>query len=317
VKYAFIAEKQVAFPVAMLCRVLDVSRSGFYDYLAEPETERQRRDASLAEKARAVFVEHKGRYGSPRVCRELRERGDVVSLRKVAEIMRDEGLRARSKKRFRATTDSKHEDPIAPNLLARDFTASAPNEAWVTDVTAVWTHAGWLFLAAIVDLFSRRLVGWATSSTNDRALALDALNAALVARRPRPGLVHHSDRGSPYASADYRRALERAGAVASMSRKGDCWDNAVAESFFATLKTEALDGHMPVDHDAATRALADYIDGYSNTKRRHSFIDYESPIEFKLKTQLAAMAASSTCPFGGGKFRHRRAIAPYLDCRTG
>ena len=244
-RYAFIAEKRVAFPVAALCRVLCVSRSGFYDYLDEPATERDRRDAVLAAKTRAVFAEHKGRYGSPRVCRELRERGDVVSEKKVAQVMRDNGLVARRKKRFRATTDSKHDDPIAPNLLARDFTTSGPNEAWVTDVTAVWTLAGWLFLAAIVDLYSRRVVGWATSANNDTALALDALRAALVARRPPPGLVHHSDRGSPYASADYRRALERAGAVASMSRKGDCWDNAVAESFFATLKTEAFGDRVP------------------------------------------------------------------------
>jgi transposase InsO family protein len=290
-RYAFIAEKRVAFPVAALCRVLCVSRSGFYDYLDEPETERDRRDAVLAAKTRAVFAEHKGRYGSPRVHRELRERGDVVSEKKVAQVMRDNGLVARRKKRFRATTDSKHDNPIAPNTLARDFTASGPNEAWVTDVTAVWTLSGWLFLAAIVDLYSRRVVGWATSASNDTALALDALRAALVARRPPPGFVHHSDRGSPYASADYRRALERAGAVASMSRKGDCWDNAVAESFFATLKTEALGDRIPDDHDVATRALGEYIDGYYNSRRRHSFIDYECPIEFELKSQLAAMAA--------------------------
>jgi transposase InsO family protein len=291
VRYAFIAEKRVAFPIAVLCRVLCVSRSGFYAWLTEPETERERRDASRAAKTRAVFVEHRGRYGSPRVCRELRHRGDVISEKKVAQLMRENGLVARPKKRFRATTDSKHDDPIAPNLLARDFTASGPNEAWVTDVTAVWTHAGWLFLAAILDLFSRRVVGWATSANNDRALALDALRAALVARRPQAGLVHHSDRGSPYASADYRRALERAGAVPSMSRKGDCWDNAVAESFFATLKTEGLGDLVPDDHDAARRVIGDYIDGYYNSKRRHSFVDYESPIEFELKSQLAAMAA--------------------------
>ena len=290
-RYAFIAEKRVAFPVAVMCRVLGVSRSGFYDYLAEPETGRDRRDAVLAAKTRAVFDEHRGRYGSPRVCRELRERGDRVSKKKVAQIMRDEGLVARSKKRFRATTDSRHDDPIAPNLLERDFTASGPNEVWVTDVTAVWTLSGWLFVAAILDLFSRRVVGWACSAFNDRALALDALRAALVARRPPPGLVHHSDRGSPYASADYRRALERAGAIPSMSRKGDCWDNAVAESFFATLKTEALGELIPEDHDAATRLIGDYIEGYYNSKRRHSFVDYESPITFELKSQLAAMAA--------------------------
>lgn len=290
-RYAFIAEKRVAFPVAVLCRVLGVSRSGFYAFVAKPETEQKRRDASLAAKTRAVFAEHQGRYGSPRVYRELRHRGDVVSEKKVAQLMRDNGLVARPKKRFRATTDSNHDDPIAPNLLARDFTASGPNEVWVTDVTAVWTLTGWLFVAAILDLFSRRVVGWATSANNDRALALDALRSALVARRPPPGLVHHSDRGSPYASTDYRRALERAGAIASMSRKGDCWDNAVAESFFATLKTEALGDLVPEDHDVATRIVGAYIDGYYNSKRRHSFIGYESPIEFELKSHLAAMTA--------------------------
>jgi len=178
VRYAFIAEKKVAFPVAVLCRALCVSRSGFYDYLREPETERERRDAMLAAKTRAVFVEHEGRYGSPRVTRELRGRGDVVSEKKVAQLMHDSGLVARPKKRFRATTDSKHDDPIAPNLLERDFTANGPNEVWVTDVTAVWTRAGWLFLAAILDLFSRRVVGWATSANDDTALALDALRTA-------------------------------------------------------------------------------------------------------------------------------------------
>jgi transposase InsO family protein len=291
VKFAFIAERKVAFPVAVLCRVLEVSRSGFYDYLTEPETPKERRDASLAARTRAVFVEHKGRYGSPRVCRELRERGDIVNEKKVAEVMRQLRLVARPKKRFRVTTDSKHEDPIAPNLLQRDFTAKAPNEAWVTDVTAIWTRGGWVFLAAIVDLFARRVVGWATSTRNDTALALDAFHAALATRRPLPGLVHHSDRGSPYASDDYRRALTRAGAIASMSRKGDCWDNAVAESFFATLKTEAFGGDVPADPDDATRIVGEYIDGYYNTNRRHSFIDYESPIQFELKSMLAAMAA--------------------------
>jgi len=290
-RYAFIAEKRVAFPVAALCRAMRVSRSGFYGYLAEPETERERGDAGLSAKTRAVFAEHKGRYGSPRVCRELRERGDLVSAMKVARLMRENGLVARKKKRFRATTDSKHDDPIAPNLLDRDFTASGPNEVWATDVTAVWTQSGWLFVAAILDLYSRRVVGWATSANNDRALALDALRAGLVARQPPPGLLHHSDRGSPYASGEYRRALARAGAVASMSRKGDCWDNAVAESFFATLKSEALGDRVPDDHDTATRLLGEYIDGYYNPKRRHSFLGYESPIEFELKSQLAAMAA--------------------------
>ena len=290
-RVAFIAERQVAFPIAVLCRVLDVSRSGFYDYLTHPVTDREVRDVALAAKARAVFVEHKGRYGSPRVWRELCERGDVVSEKKVAQVMREQGLMARRKRRFRATTDSRHHDPIAPDLLERDFSASAPNEAWVTDVTALWTHAGWLFVAALLDLLSRRVVGWAASANNDRALALDALRAALVARRPPPGWVHHEGRGSPYASTDDRYALERACAVASMSRRGGGSDNAVVESFFATLKTEALDDRVPDDHDAATRAIGHSIDGYYNTKWRHSFIGFQSPIQFELKTQLAAMAA--------------------------
>ncbi len=195
--------------------------------------------------------------------------------------------------------------PVLRGNLFREwlgFTFSmelAANDPFVLDAfvdiapweAAVWTQSGWLFVAAILDLYSRRVVGWATSANNDRALALDALRAALVARQPPPGLLHHSDRGSPYASGEYRRALARAGAVASMSRKGDCWDNAVAESFFATLKTEALGDLVPGDHDAATRLLGEYIDGYYNAKRRHSFLGYESPIEFELKSQLAAMAA--------------------------
>ena len=290
-RYAFIAEKRVAFPVAALCRVLCVSRSGFYDYLDQPETERDRRDAVLAAKTRAVFAEHKCRYGSPRVCRELRGRGDVVSEKKVAQVMRDNGLVARRKKRFRATTDSKHDDPIAPNLLERDFVADAKNEVWVTDVTSVWTQRGWLFLAVLIDLFSRRVVGWATSANNDRFLALDALRDAVRKQRPPGGLIHHSDRGSPYASDDYRAELGRHGMRASMSRKGDCWDNAVAESFFGTIKTELIGDLIYDDHEVATLALGHYIDGYYNPRRRHSYLGYVSPIEFELKSHAPAMAA--------------------------
>lgn len=255
-RYALISENRVAYPVAVLCRVMTVSRAGCYAYLDEPETARARRDAGLAKKARAIFEEHKGRYDSPRACRDLRRRGDIVSGKKVGQVMRDEGLVARRKPRRRATTDSKHDDPIAPNLLERNLTADGPNEAWATDVTAVWTVAGWLFLAAIIDLFSRRVVGWATSASNDRALALDELGGALLARRPPPGLLHHSDRGRPYASADYQRALDRAGIVQSMSGKGDCWDDAVSESSFATIKSEALNEWVPADNDTATAPSA-------------------------------------------------------------
>jgi putative transposase len=196
--------------------------------------------------------------------------------------MQENSLVAITSRRFRKTTDSKHDFPIAPNLLERDFTAIKPNASWVTDITFIWTLQGWLYLAVIIDLFSRRVVGWSTSRNVDRHLALAALDVALRQRHPSSGLVHHSDRGSTYASGDYRKALEREGIECSMSRKGDCWDNAVAESFFATLKREMEN----IDHleswQVANISIAEYIDGFYNLHRRHSALNYNSPIEFEL-----------------------------------
>ena len=205
--------------------------------------------------------------------------------------MRVAGLRARQKRRFRRTTDSNHALPIAPNVLERHFKADAPNRAWVTDVTYIATGEGWLYLAAIRDLFSRRVVGWATSDVNDRVLALDALDRALRARRPSLGMIHHSDRGSPYASDDYRAALKARSITASMSRTGDCWDNAVAESFFATLKGELVDHEHYPSRAVAAASIGDYVERFYNVQRRHSYLDYVSPIEFELKAQVAALAA--------------------------
>lgn len=290
-KYAFILTRQVAFTIATMCRLLEVSTSGFYSWRNQPDSAREGRDAVLLKKVATVFNEFGGRYGSPRVVEELRAEGHVVSERKVAVVMRDAALVARPKKRYRATTDSKHGDPIASNLLERNFRADDKNLVWVTDVTAIWTQSGWLFLAAMLDLFSRRVVGWATSATNDRFLALDALRDAIQKRKPAPGLTAHSDRGSPYASDDYREELARFGIVPSMSRKGDCWDNAVAESFFSTLKTELVGNDIYTSHAAATRAIGDYIDGFYNARRRHSYLSYISPIEFELRRQTQAMAA--------------------------
>lgn len=224
-KFAFISEEKVAFPIAVLCRLLDVSPSGFYATQGRPKSRHALRDEALSERVAAAHVASNRRYGSPRVHAELKATGQRVGRKRVARLMREKALVARKRRRFRTTTDSKHGFPIAPNVLARDFSASGPDQVWVTDITFLWTKQGWLYLAAILDLFSRRVVGWATSEHVDRHLALKALDVALGQRSPARDLVHHSDRGSTYASDDYRKALETRGIECSMSRKGDCWDS--------------------------------------------------------------------------------------------
>ena len=281
-KFAFISEEKVAFPVAVLCRLLAVSPSGYYATRGRPKSLHARRDEDLAKRVADAHRTSKRRYGSPRVHADLTAAGERVGRKRVARLMREKGLVARMRRRFRTTTDSKHDFPIAPNVVGRDFTANAPDQVWVTDITFLWTAQGWLYLAVILDLFSRRVVGWATSQNVDRHLALAALDTALTKRRPIAGLVHHSDRGSTYASSDYRKALDARGIECSMSRKGDCWDNAVAESFFATLKRE-LEGIDAIEsRTAATISIGEYIDGFYNLERRHSAINYTSPVEFEL-----------------------------------
>ncbi len=289
-KFAFISQQKVAFPIAVLCRVMEVSTSGYYASVGRPVSARARRDVALGVHVAAAHEASKRRYGSPRVHAELRAQGQMVGRKRVARLMRERNLAARKRRRFRSTTDSKHAFPLAPNVLARDFTASAPNHAWVTDITFVWTQEGWLYLAVILDLFSRRVVGWAMSENVDRHLALAALDMALDQRRPTGELLHHSDRGSTYASEDYRAALEKRGIQCSMSRKADCWDNAVAESFFSSLKweVEGLDGCE--SRDTARVLIAAYIDGFYNLQRRHSTLGYFSPVEFELKYSLRPVA---------------------------
>jgi putative transposase len=282
VKFAFVSEEQVAFPIAVTCRVLGVSTSGYYAWKERPTSLRTRRDAELGTRIRVAHGASFGRYGSPRVHAELRASGEKVGRKRVARIMKEAGLAGRMRRRFRKTTDSNHSFPIAPNVLERDFCTAAPNQAWVTDITYLWTREGWLYLAVMLDLFSRRVVSWATSASVDRHLALTALRAAVRDRRPGADLVHHSDRGSTYASGDYRGALESHGIECSMSRKGDCWDNAVAESFFATLKREVEEIDRLESHAQANAVLADYIDRFYNFQRRHSTIGYRSPVEFEL-----------------------------------
>jgi transposase InsO family protein len=290
-RYEFIEEEKASFSVSSLCRALEVSGSGYYDWRSRGPSVRQRRRDDLAIKVKAVHHRSKGTYGSPRVREQLVRLGETVSEKTVAEIMQQEGLRARRRKRYKATTDSRATYRIAPNLLARNFTAEAPNQAWVTDVTAIWTWTGWVYLAAILDLFARRVVGWALSESNDTVLALAALRCAVASRQPAAGLVHHSDRGSPYGADDYIKALDEIGAVRSMSRKGDCWDNAVAESFFATLEHECLQDLTPATFLDAHRLVGGYIDGFYNPERLHSTIGFVSPVEYELLSVLRQEAA--------------------------
>jgi transposase InsO family protein len=287
----FIAAKKALYPVRLLCELLDVSRSGFYAWVDRPASPKRIADAQLVLEIRAALARGRGAYGSPRVHRELRARGIRVGKKRVERLMRENGIFARQKRRFVHTTDSRHEHPIAPNVLGRRFDVPAANKAWVGDVTYIPTAEGWLYLAVLLDLFSRRVVGWATSATNDGELALRALDQALRARRPRPGLVHHTDRGSPYASDDYRRALDAHAVVASMSRTGDCYDNAVAESFFATLKTEHVDHEDFATRAHGTASIGEYIEEFYNCSRRHSHVGYLSPLEFELRSQTNKTAA--------------------------
>lgn len=280
--FELVHAERAEFPVALSCRVLGVSRSGYYRWRYAKPSQRAKANVELATEIRAIHGEHRGRYGSPRVHRELRGRGHQVSRKRVARLMRENGLRGQLPRRFRRTTDSRHGHRIAPNLLARDFTAPAPNRVWVGDITYVPTRDGWLYLAVLLDLFSRRIIGWAMSDRIDTELALSALEMAVAERAPHAGLVHHTDRDCRYASDDYQAALEQHGMVASMSRRADCWDNAVAESAFATLEKELL-GEQPLKSRAETRAeIADYIENYYNTRRRHSYLDYETPLAYEL-----------------------------------
>jgi len=287
-RYPFIDRERRSYPVTVLCRVMKVSTSGFYAWITRPQSRRAIETAQLEAAIVASHSRSLRTYGSPRITIDLRAEGRRVGRNRIARIMRRNGVRARSKRRFKVTTDSRHDHPIAPNRLDRKFRVESPGTVWVSDVKAIWTtEEGWLFFTPVIDLFSRRVLGWATSDRNDTALALEALDAAVRARPPREGLLHHTDRGSPYASEDFRNRLAEIKATPSMSRKGDCWDNAVAESFFSTLVFELLDERVFATHGAARAALAAYVDGFYNLRRRHSTLGYLSPIEYELRHVVA------------------------------
>jgi putative transposase len=288
VKFACILAEKAHFPVMLMCRCLHVSRSGFYAWQRRPPSQRALENDRLLVRIREAHEQSRGTYGSPRVHAVLRSQGHSAGRHRVARLMRQAALAARQKLRFVRTTDSRHNDPVAANILERRFTVEAPNTAWAGDITYIPTGEGWLFLAVLLDLFSRRVVGWSMSEVIDTKLVLGALDMALEQREPVEGLLHHSDRGTQYASAEFQLALQQHGIRCSMSRVGNCWDNAVAESFFATLKGELMQGWKFATRQEARAAVFEYVEVFYNRQRLHSSLDYRSPAEFESQAKVAA-----------------------------
>lgn len=282
---------KASYPVAVMCRVLGVSRAGYYAWSKREPSRHAIEDAQLSAAVKEIFVKSKQRYGSPRVHAELEELGVTVGRKRVERLMRENDLFATQPRAFQRTTDSDHDLVVAENELNREFEVTGPNQAWVTDITYLRTMQGWMFLAVVIDLFARRVVGWAMADHLRAELALEALQMALRERCPGGSLVHHSDRGVQYASKAYRAVLDERGIVCSMSRRGDCWDNAVAESFFGRLKVELVGETIWSTKEAAREAVAEYIDVFYNCVRRHSHNAYLSPVEAELFANQLARAA--------------------------
>ena len=283
-RFRFIEDRRADYPVTILCDVLGVSPAGYYAWRSRPESQRSAANREIVDDIKQVHRDTSGRYGSPRIHAELKAQGRRVSRGRIERLMRHHGIRAiMARPRRVRTTDSRHDFPIAPNLLKRNFTAAAPNRIWLADITYVETDQGWLYLATVMDLYSRRIVGWAMADHLRTDLPLAALTMAISAQRPGAGLIHHSDRGVQYAAADYRKVMQSAGFRASMSRKADCYDNAPMESFFHTLKTELVHHRQYATRAEAKRDIFAYIEAFYNRTRRHSAIGYISPIEMELK----------------------------------
>jgi putative transposase len=274
--------------VRLMCRALDVSPAGFYAWQCRPESQHAKDDRRLTVQVLAAHEEGRKIYGSPRVHRELLAQGVKVSRKRVIRLMQEQGLRGRVRRRFKCTTMSEHNQPIAPNLLGQEFTADGPNQRWVGDTTELLVYGGKMYLAAILDLYSRYVVGWALSAVNDRHLVIRAMETAIRRRCPAAGLIHHSDQGCTYASEDHRKLLATNGITCSMSRKGNCYDNAVAESWFSTFKTELGERFESPAH--LKEAAFDYIEVFYNQKRRHSALGYRSPADYERCTELRLAA---------------------------
>ena len=290
-RYPFIQVEKAHYPLKMLCRVLQVSRSGFYAWARRGSSHRELEDRKLKAEVVAIHKASRKTYGSPRVHAELQAREIAVSRKRIARLMREAGLTGLPPRPFRHTTDSDHDQPVAENVLDRQFEVTAPNQAWAADVTYVRTWEGWLYLAVVIDLYSRRVMGWALADHLRTDLVQGALHMALGLRQPGSNLVHHSDRGSQYASKDYRDLLAERKICCSMSRRGNCWDNAVVESFFGTLKTELIYRRpWPSRHDAEA-AIGEYLEVFYNRHHRHSYLGFLSPADYEELFEPAAQAA--------------------------
>lgn len=280
---------ELDFPIEFMCEVFRVSRSGYYDWRGRDQSDQEAKRNTLLRSIEDIYKGSRGTYGSPRIFKVLQGMGQKVSKAKVERTMKFHGIRAKTKKKFRVTTDSKHNLPVAPNLLRRNFTPGKPNQTWAGDITYCWTREGWLFLAVVVDLFSRQVIGWSLEKTMTTDLVSSALDQAYAKRTPGLGVVFHSDRGSQYCSKSFRKILRRYRMVQSQSRKANCWDNACVESFFHTLKTEALYHEDFKTREEARSFIFEWVEGFYNRNRIHSTLGYKSPVDFeRLSFKLAA-----------------------------
>jgi transposase InsO family protein len=283
-RFEFIEQHREEWPITLMCQVLDVSRSGFYAWRQRPESESAQRRSELVEQMKSVHSDFDMKnYGSPRMHEELVSRGHDVCENTVAKLMRDHGMRAARSRKFRVTTDSRHSLPVAENILDREFEQATPDRVWLADITYIWTREGWLYLACVLDSCTRKIVGWSMSERMEKGLVLDALQSAVAQRRPdTAALLHHSDRGSQYASHAYQELLREQNITCSMSRKGNCWDNAMMESFFATLKQERVYQEDYVTRAEARSSVFDYIERFYNRQRRHSALGHMSPEQYEM-----------------------------------
>jgi transposase InsO family protein len=286
VKYAWVKKHQLDFSVSMMCEILKVNRTSYDDWLKSKPSARDIVNKELSDRIKAIFIDSRSTYGTRRIRVILLRDGIRISRRRVGKLMKQMDIHCKTKRKFKHTTDSNHKLPIADNVLDRDFTATKPNQKFVGDITYIWTQEGWLYLATVIDLFSRKVVGWSINKRMKASLVNDALLMAIWSRKPRKGLIWHTDRGSQYAAISHRNILKTHGITQSMSRKGNCWDNSVAESFFHTLKTELTHHVNFKTREEAKQAVFEYIEVFYNRKRVHSANDYFSPEEFEIRMEI-------------------------------